>query len=110
MARQSDELIAGNAYKIFVSELELHLANALRLFCQDGPQPSLEDARTVGRNFHTVRGGAGFFGFKDMSETARQIEVLLLKAEGSLMGKLNAVRQLLETIEKLSEELPPPRC
>jgi len=109
MNKLSDALISGNAYKIFVCELFQHLNRAQKVFQGPDALPSVEDAKTVGRNFHTIRGGAGFFGLEEMTSAAREIETMLLKAEGSMTEKIDTIRRLLKKIEALAKDLPPPK-
>jgi chemotaxis protein histidine kinase CheA len=109
MDRPNQALISGNAYKIFVGELDRHLAQALAVLGQDQTAVPDEELKVIGRNFHTVRGAAGFFGFEALSTAAKEIETWALKSAAPLSEKLESIRALLLKIQALTRQLPPAR-
>lgn len=67
-------------YEIFFEESSELLADMeaclLRL---DVNSPDLEDLNAIFRAAHSIKGGAGTFGFTDMTETTHMLETLLDK-------------------------------
>ena len=102
------QLISGNAYKIFMAETERHLQSARSTFLEAKLPPSQDAVKEAGIHFHTLKGGAGFFGFQEMADTASALEKLLLKSSISVTDNLSQVKDLIHKIEELAKDLPPP--
>jgi len=65
-------------YAIFFAEAAEHLAEMERLLLAIDPaSASDEDLNAIFRAAHSIKGGAGTFGFKDMAETVHEAETLL---------------------------------
>ncbi len=65
-------------YQVFFEEAEEHLATMERLLLGlDVQAPSLEDLNAIFRAAHSIKGGAGTFGFTDMTEVTHVLETLL---------------------------------
>lgn len=95
------------AYQIFVNEVEKHLESANRIF--DGKTvPSPEMVYRAGASFHTIKGGAGFFGLNDIASTAAKLENLLHDASLDLEKQLNTVKGLIDQLEDLALQMPKP--
>jgi chemotaxis protein histidine kinase CheA len=99
-----DKLIRGNAYRIFVVELEKHLTIARGILSSDTPTPT--EFVQVGASFHTIRGGAGFFGLNALAEVAGSLENLLIATKDSSQVDLAMARDLMKTVENLAKDLP----
>ena len=104
---QSDfeQRIKANAYKLFFGELQNHISKAGQILAPER-QPSDSELKQVGASFHTVRGGAGFFGLNEIAEISGRIEDLLLNAEAHL--KVEAARGLLSQVTAMTGKLPKP--
>jgi two-component system chemotaxis sensor kinase CheA len=65
-------------YAVFFAEAAEHLAEMERLLLAIDPaSPGDEELNAVFRAAHSIKGGAGTFGFKDMAETMHEAETLL---------------------------------
>lgn len=102
-----DQAILGNAYKIFAVELARHLDRARATFSEER-ELTADDFLRVGAAFHTIKGGAGFFGLSDLAQTAARLEVILMGAKETLILDFDEVRSLMEKVEALAQGLPKP--
>ena len=102
-----DQRIKANAYRVFFSELEKHMQDVCATMAP-GKRPDSKELRRVGATFHTIRGGAGFFGLEELATTAGQIENLLLQDTKRACADLESVRVLIEQISTITENLPKP--
>lgn len=95
-----DNLKALSAYRVFVDELSNHLQSARAAL---GDLAALDsDERTVlARRFHTIKGGAGFFGLKQLYRLAGELEQCLLQA-APLDGDCARPQELFAAIEAAS--------
>ena len=93
---------------MLLSEIDRHLAAAKELFLGCGLPPDTEQVRKTGINFHTIKGGAGFFGFQALAGSAAEIERLLIKTEGPIAQRMKTIATKLLEFEKLVGELPKP--
>jgi len=65
---------------VFFEEVSEHLSNMESLLLDiDLTAPNLEDLNAVFRAAHSIKGGAGIFGFEDMIEVTHILETLLDK-------------------------------
>ena len=65
---------------VFFEEVSEHLANMESLLLDlDIANPSLDDLNAIFRAAHSIKGGAGIFGFDDMTEVTHILETLLDK-------------------------------
>ncbi len=94
---------SSTAYKIFLEELIKHLANTKELLAHPEPLNS-DQIRIVGSAFHTIKGGAGFFGLNEIADQAGVIESYFLKATSSFSE--SEAKELVATFEVLAEQLP----
>ena len=102
-----DQRIKANAYRVFFAELEKYVADASGAV-EPGKAPGKEDLRRVGTAFHTIRGGAGFFGLDELADAAGSIEELLLQDTKRACAELEKVRQLVSQFSSLIKDLPKP--
>jgi two-component system chemotaxis sensor kinase CheA len=67
-------------YQVFFEEASEHLASMESLLLGlDVADPSMDDLNAIFRAAHSVKGGAGTFGFTDMTEVTHILETLLDK-------------------------------
>lgn len=94
-------------YEIFFEESSELLADMetclLRL---DVNSPDLEDLNAIFRAAHSIKGGAGTFGFTDMTETTHMLETLLDKLrKGELEVRSEMVDAFLKAGDVVKEQL-----
>lgn len=106
-AQKPNSLISGNAYRLFVDELSRHVENARKTFFMDQP-PAQDDLIRARTDFHTIRGGAGFFGLDEIAKCAAEIEKACKEPLGQLAVQIDAVRDMILEIERLVSEAPVP--
>lgn len=100
-------LIGGKAYKLFQSELGKHLDSA-RSLVKGNRLPSIDECYQAGASFHTIRGGAGFFGLTELAQVAGNLESMLMSGNKEMLDNFSEVRQLVDRIEALAAKLPNP--
>ncbi len=67
-------------YQVFFEEAAEHLASMESLLVAlDVSDPSMDDLNAIFRAAHSIKGGAGTFGFNDMTEVTHVLETLLDK-------------------------------
>lgn len=67
-------------YQVFFEEASEHLASMESLLLAlDVADPSMDDLNAIFRAAHSIKGGAGTFGFTDMTEVTHVLETLLDK-------------------------------
>ncbi len=67
-------------YQVFFEETAEHLSDMERLLLGlDIDNPSMDDLNAIFRAAHSIKGGAGTFGFTDMIEVTHVLETLLDK-------------------------------
>ncbi len=94
-------------YEIFFEESSELLADMeaclLRL---DVNSPDLEDLNAIFRAAHSIKGGAGTFGFTDMTETTHMLETLLDKLrKGELEVRIEMIDAFLKAGDVIKEQL-----
>jgi two-component system chemotaxis sensor kinase CheA len=94
-------------YQVFFEEAAEHLANMESLLLGlDVNDPSMDDLNAIFRAAHSIKGGAGTFGFTDMTEVTHVLETLfdkLRKQEMSLTNEM--VNAFLEAGDAISMQL-----
>ena len=70
------KLISGNAFKIFRVELDRY-RKGFEEFLKLGGSQDPAMLKKFSASFHTIRGGAGFFGLDDIATFAGTLEDLL---------------------------------
>jgi chemotaxis protein histidine kinase CheA len=98
-----DDPIFQKAYVTYLSEVKRHLFEAKEAFA---PTKVLElrDLTEAKRKFHTIRGGAGFFGLEEIAKIAGEIEALLTNANRKTMKTRAKIVTLISSLEDLSIE------
>ena len=102
-----NDLILGNAYRMFVGEIAKHLAFSRELFWGSktpGPDQLIE----ASARFHTIRGGAGFFSLTDIASTAAKLENKLKSDNFNLAAEIDHIRDLIQEIEGFAGQMPAP--
>ena len=104
------KLLLGGAYRIFHAEILKHISESQSLLEDISRTLSIEEMKGLGARFHTIRGGAGFFRFVEIADTARQLEELLLKRaeESGAPERVVLARALFSDLQNKVSDLPPP--
>jgi len=94
-------------YQIFFEEASELLAEMeTRLLGLDVQSPGLEDLNAIFRVAHSIKGGAGTFGFTDMTEMTHILESLLDKLrKGELALRSEMVDAFLQAGDVLKQQL-----
>lgn len=95
------------AYRIYFDEIAKHLHEASSVLA-DATALSSESRYAVSARFHTIRGGAGFFGLSAIAEVAGKLEYLLARPDLDLRAEKEGIDELLHHLETLAGGLPPP--
>jgi two-component system chemotaxis sensor kinase CheA len=94
-------------YQVFFEEAAEHLsAMETMLLALDVSNPSMDDLNAIFRSAHSIKGGAGTFGFNDMTEVTHVLETLLdklRKEEMTLTDEM--VSAFLEAGDVISTQL-----
>ncbi len=81
-------------FQVFFQECAEHLAEMERIFLSiDLQNPDAEELDAVFRAAHSIKGGAGTFGFSDMTVMTHAVETLL---DNVRHGKLVLTREMVE--------------
>lgn len=92
--------LSSEVYRIYRLELEQHLERLQRMAEEDALlSDGVLEVRT---RFHTIKGGAGFFGFSQLVEIAGQME----KKAAQNQLALEDLKQGLEKLKIIVEGLP----
>ncbi len=94
-------------YQIFFEETAEHLAAMESLLLGlDVSNPSIDDLNAIFRAAHSIKGGAGTFGFNDMAEVTHTLESLLDKLRKREMALTDEmVSAFLEAGDVISMQL-----
>ena len=94
-------------YQVFFEEAAELLAQMESLLLGlDVSSPSLEDLNAIFRAAHSIKGGAGTFGFSDMTEVTHVLESLLDKLrKGELAVQSDMIDVFLEAGDVLKRQL-----
>lgn len=101
------ELLKGQAYRLFLEELEQNIAFTRELLAMDSSDAGRHSSE-LKLKFHSIKGASGFFGFARIAAVAGRLEACA--GEGEKTGKLDAGSLVysLEELSTLAAELPPP--
>lgn len=94
-------------YQVFFEEASEHLASMESLLLAlDVSDPSMADLNAIFRAAHSIKGGAGTFGFTDMTELTHVLETLLDKLRKQEMTLTNdMISAFLEAGDAISMQL-----
>ena len=94
-------------YQVFFEEAAEHLsAMETLLLALDVANPSMDDLNAIFRSAHSIKGGAGTFGFTDMTEVTHVLETLLDKLRKQEMTLIDEmVSAFLEAGDVISGQL-----
>ena len=94
-------------YQVFFEEAAEHLSNMEKMLLElDVANPSMDDLNAIFRAAHSIKGGAGTFGFTDMIEVTHVLETLLDKLRKEEMSLTNEmVNAFLEAGDAISMQL-----
>ena len=76
--KQRYEPLATSAYRIFADELPKQMSRIEALVTL-GAGLNRDQARALAAEFHTIKGGAGFFGLDQIYALASKLETILLQ-------------------------------
>lgn len=99
-------MLSPTAYRLFVEELAKHLADATNTFGR-AEEATKDDLVRLSARFHTIKGGAGFFGFDRIAKLAATLEERFNAPDASCFITGNEARTLLSELESASREIPP---
>lgn len=96
--------IAPKAYQLYLVQMKAKLEHAEEVFFAGEELSStvIADAKI---DFHTLKGGAGFFGLQEIADAAGKIEDLLTSPALSPATAKEEVRPLLRTLNFLAQPL-----
>jgi two-component system chemotaxis sensor kinase CheA len=94
-------------YQVFFEETAEHLSSMESLLLGlDVSAPSMDDLNAIFRAAHSIKGGAGTFGFNDMIEVTHVLETLLDKLRKQEMALTNEmVNAFLEAGDVIAMQL-----
>ena len=94
-------------YQVFFEEAAEHLSNMEKLLLGlDVANPSMDDLNAIFRAAHSIKGGAGTFGFNDMIEVTHVLETLLDKLRKEEIALTNEmVNAFLEAGDAINMQL-----
>lgn len=97
--------LSSNAYRIFVAELPQQLKRAEEVLeANIGVNP--QQAKSLAAAFHTIKGGAGFFGLEQVYRLAGDLEKLLLNFTPQ---ELAGAKALFASFKHHAAEIPEPK-
>ena len=92
--------LTSEVYRIYRQELAQHFERLTRI-AEEGLLSS-DCVLEIRTRFHTIKGGAGFFGFNELVEVAGQIENRAAKSQVTL----NELEQALTSMSHIIDQLP----
>lgn len=91
--------LSSDVYRIYRLELDQHLERLARI--ADGGALSSDCVLEVRTRFHTIKGGAGFFGFSQLVDVAGQMEKKAAQSQVSLDELKHALTRLTHIVAEL---------
>lgn len=101
------DFISGNAYKIFYSEFAKHINAALAKLTPN-VHLSADDLRELSGRFHTIKGGAGFFGLTEIVSFARILEDAFKVEMSTPKDDLLKLISIIDALKQEGDKMPPP--
>ncbi len=94
-------------HRVFFEEAEEHLASLETLLVTiDVAAPSSEDLNAIFRAAHSIKGGSGTFGFREMTEVTHELESMLDRVrKQELLLRTDMIDVLLAASDLLGEQL-----
>lgn len=96
--------ILGKAYRAFVEQLDGQLNLVHTTFDASSVDP--DQVKKASEVFHTIKGGAGFFGLQNVADIAADIEGRLNDPQLDLIRGVERVRELIMQLERIAQNLP----
>ena len=100
-------LFTGQAYRIFLDEYDRHIASAATEL-SDVKSLNSDLCKRLSARFHTIKGGAGFFGFKEVTTHAAFLEKFFQGELAVIVSECEAARVRIEALRSLRSAMPPP--
>ena len=102
-----NDLLLGKAYGIFHAEFHKHIQNAEGMVAKQSLEK--DELKRLSAYFHTIRGGAGFFGLTTIAEVSKSLEYLFLEPTFQIERELQKVVEMLTKLKAEGERLPEPK-
>ncbi len=93
------------AFLLLIEEIGKHLESTKTLLMGGRGELTPEIIRQIGIEFHTVKGGAGFFGLETLAAAAAGIERVLLKEQITDIERIIRAKKLFPEFERLAREV-----
>lgn len=101
---KSTRVLHGKAYQLFIEEFSKHLEKYNQFF-RTGHKLTKQEISDAQIAFHTIKGGAGFFGLKLIASRAAAIEDLLSNPDFSFDTNKSTVLDMIEALRGASNEI-----
>lgn len=102
------DLLSSQAYRLFLGELADHLAHA-DVSCASNQALNQANLEDLSRRFHTIKGGAGFFGLKEIAAASAGLESLFKKPLTAVIDAQAQIHSQLELLQQARANLPQPK-
>ena len=102
--KDKSQLISGKAFQVFRAELAKHL-NSFEQALSDGSISDQAQYKRFSASFHTIRGGAGFFGLDGIASYAQRLEDLFLDDKLSLTTALPEIKSAFEKLKLAAQDV-----
>ena len=103
----SSKFISIRAYRIFFDEVRRHIGQAQTTLLEF-ENMSPDDMKRLACAFHTIRGGAGFFGLDQLSKVAGTLEETFGHSPAEVIEQRADVIARISELAKIAAELPEP--
>jgi len=98
---------SGKAYEIFFAEFGRHLG-AARTILKNPANLSSDDRFRLSASFHTIKGGAGFFGLSDIARISSILEKLFKNPDLKVETEIFEIEGLIDELDSMGRLLPVP--
>jgi chemotaxis protein histidine kinase CheA len=95
---------SGKAYEIFVNEYHKHIAYITTVLNAETGIDA-EEQQKLSRLFHTIKGGAGFFGFDVIHKSAGVLEKILKNPDLKFAAEKNEILSIFNELSSYSGEV-----
>jgi len=106
--RKHPASISPQAYRTFLEECSKHITRFDELLLHASPQPENGELQVASRHFHTIKGGAGFFGLSDVANFAGALESMLEQTDFEIQSARAEVERIFCALKSAVVKLPPP--
>lgn len=99
--------ISKAAYRAFVTECSQQIDRFDEVLHKEH-SPEKETLKGAKNAFHTMKGGAGFFGLRDVASYASALESMLTSADLNVNSARVEIEELFEALKGAVVKLPEP--